>query len=134
MEKYDTHLVYAADEFYLAASLPFPSEADYDGYPQLDNGVGLIRSAREEILDEIQWRWEEGDWKSLPKKELTLTLANLLSVPVTLSLTSPVTLSTTVVTSSTVTLYPSFPTRVSTYELLLRLTTTSPVTSASWLA
>ncbi len=73
LEKYGTRLVYAADEFYLAASLPLPEESDYDGYPQLDNGVGLIRSSREELLDEIRWRWEEGDWKNLPHKDLSIT-------------------------------------------------------------
>jgi putative radical SAM enzyme (TIGR03279 family) len=73
-EKYGFRMVYAADEFYLAAKEPLPPEADYDGYPQLDNGVGLLRSAREELMDEIQWRWEEGNWKSLPKKELSITM------------------------------------------------------------
>ena len=75
MEKYDTHLVYAADEFYLAADLPLPEEKDYDGYPQLDNGVGLLRSSREEILEELEWRWNEGDRKRLPDKRLRITLA-----------------------------------------------------------
>ncbi len=72
---HDTRLFYAADEFYLAAARPLPPEEDYDGYPQLDNGVGLLRSTREELLDEIRWRWEEGDWKSLPKKPLSIALA-----------------------------------------------------------
>ncbi len=74
LEKYDTRLVYAADEFYLAASLPFPPEEAYDGYPQLDNGVGLIRAAREELMDEIRWRCENGTWEKLPKKPLSITL------------------------------------------------------------
>lgn len=74
LEKYDTRLVYAADEFYLAASQPFPPEEAYDGYPQLDNGVGMIRCAREELMDEIQWRCENGDWKKLPEKPLSITL------------------------------------------------------------
>ncbi len=74
LEKYDLRLVYAADEFYLAAKRPLPPEKDYDGYPQLDNGVGLLRCAREEILDEISYRHEEGLWKSLPTKNLEITL------------------------------------------------------------
>ncbi|MBR5381896.1 MAG: DUF512 domain-containing protein, partial [Oscillospiraceae bacterium] len=36
--------VYLADEFYLLAGLPLPEEDAYDGFPQLDNGVGLARS------------------------------------------------------------------------------------------
>ncbi len=41
--------VYAADELYLRAELPIPDSDDYDGYPQLENGVGLIASLREEF-------------------------------------------------------------------------------------
>lgn len=74
-EKYGTRLIFAADEFYLKAALPIPPEEAYEGYPQLDNGVGLLRLNEEEILSEIQWRWEEGDWKKLPKKDLSITLA-----------------------------------------------------------
>ena len=74
MEKYDLRLVYAADEFYLAAKQPLPEEAEYDGYPQLDNGVGLLRSAREELLDEIRYRVEEGLWAKLPQKKRSVTL------------------------------------------------------------
>ncbi len=74
MEKYDLRMVYAADEFYLTAKKDLPSEAQYDAYPQLDNGVGLIRSAREELLDEISYRVKEGKWARLPKKPLSVTL------------------------------------------------------------
>jgi len=38
-----TRLVFAADEWYLAAAEPLPLEEAYEGYPQLDNGVGLLR-------------------------------------------------------------------------------------------
>ena len=53
-----TRLVWAADEFYLNAYGPVPSAAVYEGFPQIENGVGLIRqfldSARraERILPE----------------------------------------------------------------------------------
>ena len=75
MERYGEHIVFAADEFYLYAHLPLPQEKDYDGYPQLDNGVGLLRSSREELLDEITYRWESGEWKDLPQKEVHITVA-----------------------------------------------------------
>ncbi len=41
--------VYAADELYLRAALPLPDGESYDGYPQLENGVGLIASLKEEF-------------------------------------------------------------------------------------
>lgn len=36
-------LVYAADEFYVLAGREVPPARSYEGYPQLENGVGLIR-------------------------------------------------------------------------------------------
>jgi putative radical SAM enzyme (TIGR03279 family) len=39
-----TGWVYAADELYLLAGRPVPPEDAYDGYPQFENGIGLVRS------------------------------------------------------------------------------------------
>ncbi|MCH5187369.1 MAG: DUF512 domain-containing protein [Oscillospiraceae bacterium] len=41
--------VYAADELYLRAGLPIPDGDSYDGYPQIENGVGLIASLKDEF-------------------------------------------------------------------------------------
>ena len=38
------NLIYLGDEFYLRAELPFPEYSDYDGFPQIENGVGLCSS------------------------------------------------------------------------------------------
>ncbi|HHW29392.1 MAG TPA: DUF512 domain-containing protein [Syntrophomonadaceae bacterium] len=40
---YGVSFVYLADEFYLKAGLPFPLSDQYDGFPQLENGIGLGR-------------------------------------------------------------------------------------------
>ena len=37
-------LVYAADEYYLMAGLPFPEAERYDGFPQHENGIGMARA------------------------------------------------------------------------------------------
>jgi NifB/MoaA-like Fe-S oxidoreductase len=37
-------MIYAADEYYLLAGRPFPPSATYDGFPQLENGVGMARA------------------------------------------------------------------------------------------
>lgn len=42
-------LVYLADEFYLKAGLPFPLVDSYDGFPQLENGIGMGRLFYEEF-------------------------------------------------------------------------------------
>ena len=36
--------VYLSDELYLRAGREIPAEEFYDGYPQLENGIGLVRS------------------------------------------------------------------------------------------
>ena len=38
-----TRFVFPADEMYLIAGEPLPPEEAYEGYPQLENGVGLLR-------------------------------------------------------------------------------------------
>ncbi len=43
-------LVYAADEFYLVAERAIPPEKDYEDYPQIENGVGMLRSHFEEFM------------------------------------------------------------------------------------
>lgn len=47
-------MFYASDEFYLIAGKPLPQEDDYDGYPQLENGVGMLRCHREEFLRALE--------------------------------------------------------------------------------
>ncbi len=48
-ERLGRRLVYASDEFYLAAGEDFPPADDYDEYPQLQNGIGLARKLIEEV-------------------------------------------------------------------------------------
>jgi NifB/MoaA-like Fe-S oxidoreductase len=44
-------LVYLADELYLLAGLLPPSAEEYDGFPQLENGIGLTRRLLDEGID-----------------------------------------------------------------------------------
>ena len=50
-EKHGVHFVQAGDEWYLLAQEPFPPEENYDGYIQLENGVGMMRLLEEEFLE-----------------------------------------------------------------------------------
>ena len=49
LEHYGTRMIHASDEWYLMAGLPMPPEEEYEGYPQLENGVGMVRSLNEEV-------------------------------------------------------------------------------------
>ena len=42
-EKHSDPLVYCADEMFLKAGLPIPENEYYGDYPQIENGVGLVR-------------------------------------------------------------------------------------------
>ena len=52
--EYGTGLVYPADEFFIKAERNLPNEEYYDDYPQLDNGVGLVRSFYNDFLYELE--------------------------------------------------------------------------------
>ena len=48
-----THFVHASDEFYILAGRPLPEAERYDGYPQLENGVGMVRLMTEEVHEAL---------------------------------------------------------------------------------
>jgi putative radical SAM enzyme (TIGR03279 family) len=50
-EEFGVGLCYASDEFYLLAERPLPEEDYYDGYVQLDNGVGSITLLRTQVRE-----------------------------------------------------------------------------------
>ncbi len=50
-EKYGTHFIHAGDEWYLLAEEELPEEERYDGYLQLENGVGMLRLLEEEFTE-----------------------------------------------------------------------------------
>ena len=53
-KKYGTHLVHAGDEWYILAGREMPEEDSYDGYLQLENGVGMVRLLLEEVKDSLE--------------------------------------------------------------------------------
>lgn len=70
------HFIHASDEWYILAGQPFPPEEQYDGYLQLENGVGMMRLLLDEVKEEIESR--TGD-----DREHTVSVATgLLAAPV----------------------------------------------------
>ena len=47
--EYGSRLFFCADEFYIKAELPLHGEEYYEGYPQIENGVGMITSLKTEF-------------------------------------------------------------------------------------
>lgn len=54
-KKHGCRMFYCADELYLKAERALPSESYYDGYPQIENGVGMITSTLSEFYDELDY-------------------------------------------------------------------------------
>lgn len=72
-EEIGTGFVYASDEIYLKAQLPIPESENYFGFPQIENGVGMIASLKDEFEDALK-NAEPSD------KERTVTMITGLSV------------------------------------------------------
>ena len=73
MQEHGIHFIHASDEWYILAGRELPEEARYDGYLQLENGVGMLRlldSEVKEALDE-----ERGDEREIFASAATGALA-----------------------------------------------------------
>ena len=69
--EYGTHFVHASDEWYILAEEELPPEEQYDGYLQLENGVGMLRL----LLDEFAEAMEEDRINSRQAHAKHITLA-----------------------------------------------------------
>lgn len=49
LNTHHTRFCYVSDEFYALADLDFPTHDAYEGYPQIENGVGLVRNLEHEF-------------------------------------------------------------------------------------
>jgi putative radical SAM enzyme (TIGR03279 family) len=42
-------VVFAADEYYVLANRPFPNPPEYEGFPQHENGIGMVRAFESDV-------------------------------------------------------------------------------------
>lgn len=52
--RFGIHFAHASDELYILANRDFPQEETYDGYVQLENGVGMLRLMLDEYNEEAK--------------------------------------------------------------------------------
>lgn len=76
LEKIGTRFIFASDEFYLKAGLPMPPEEAYEGYPQIENGVGMLRQMEDEFKEALLAR--EGE---TPKAQKVLIATGISAAP-----------------------------------------------------
>ncbi|MEY8411889.1 DUF512 domain-containing protein [Lachnospiraceae bacterium 62-26] len=74
-EEYGTHFIHAGDEWYILAEEEVPGEERYDGYLQLENGVGMLRL----LEDEFKTAFEEAKGDERPR-ELSIA-TGMLAAP-----------------------------------------------------
>ncbi len=60
LEKHGKRIVYASDEWYLKSETGIPSCEYYEEYPQLENGVGMLRSMSDEVDDALLELCDDG--------------------------------------------------------------------------
>ncbi len=53
IKEHELHFIHASDEWYILAERDIPQEDNYDGYLQLENGVGMMRLLLDEVTDAI---------------------------------------------------------------------------------
>ena len=53
LEKIGTRYIFASDEFYVVSGNKLPEFDEYEGFPQYENGVGLIRSFSTEVEEAL---------------------------------------------------------------------------------
>ena len=70
MAAYGTHFIHASDEWYLLAEEELPTEENYDGYLQLENGVGMLRLFENEFEEGLDYLKEEAKEDSVLYRKL----------------------------------------------------------------
>jgi NifB/MoaA-like Fe-S oxidoreductase len=67
------NFVYPSDEWYLVAEREIPSAGEYDDFPQVENGVGMVR----QLLDE--WAELKADLPASGLKSATIVCGTLVA-------------------------------------------------------
>lgn len=73
LDEIGRRFVYLSDEMYLLAGIEFPQAEDYDGFPLMENGVGMCR----DFLDEFEFQTEEFPTALESPKKVTFVTGEL---------------------------------------------------------
>lgn len=77
-KEHGIHFIHGGDEWYLLAGEEVPAEETYDGYLQLENGVGMIRLLTEEFKEAFARAKEEDSYKEYGRKrEISMATGKL---------------------------------------------------------
>lgn len=87
-KKYGRSFVHASDEWFIQAGMPFPPAQYYEGFGQIENGVGMMRL----LIDEVRDRLAEYEHDSLAntKDARVSIVTGKLAYPAILELTQEI--------------------------------------------
>ncbi len=78
-DEHGIHFIHASDEWYFLAGRDFPEADRYDGYIQLENGVGMMRLLIDEVGEEFEYiQKEHGKELSSIEREISLATGRLV--------------------------------------------------------
>ena len=68
LDEIGTRFVFPADEFYCLSGLPIPADEEYEDYPQIENGVGMLRM----FETDLQFAAEDDPVAETPERHLVI--------------------------------------------------------------
>lgn len=60
LKEIGTRFVFPSDEFYCICGVPIPEDSEYEDYPQIENGVGMLRLLEQECEEAYEFLFAEG--------------------------------------------------------------------------
>lgn len=70
LSQHGKRIIYIADEFYIMAGVPIPDYEEYEDFPQIENGVGLVSLLRYEV-DEVIKKYGKSS-KGQPGRKISI--------------------------------------------------------------
>ena len=80
-DEFGLHFIHASDEWYITAGRELPEEERYDGYLQLENGVGMVRLLEDEFFNAFDELKLTGIKKKFMKKHECTVITGKLVYP-----------------------------------------------------
>lgn len=75
LQEHGVRFVHASDEWFILAGRDFPDASYYEGYGQLENGVGMMRLLEDEVREAIEDKIEDKIEERLQVTERTVSIA-----------------------------------------------------------
>jgi len=75
LKEKDSRVVYLSDEFYINAEMDIPKYKCYEGFPQIENGVGMLASFSKEVKDTLKHKEEN---TALPNRMISIATGRLV--------------------------------------------------------